>query len=604
MVYWRVNPANLMGAADSSSPSRNDAGPPNRRNRSFPGNAALLLALSIFARPTSAQAQSLVQDIFGRDLTQRGVTLVQWDGYLANPLIKTYFFPPTNSILPTTATLTANGARLYFESPSAVAASGPSKTITFTNRTIGVPVDISIFPSHQGRDQTYRLTLVFTDAANAKQTNTVPINVRILDRGHTNEFKVTINYDRDVTGFFADPDRQALVKQAAADWSYYFSSMDLDPVQIGSETTFIWSNRFAGGYFFANTNDYTGYLLYAYGTTNETHRSGGEGSHEGPVQRRSGTPLTIKRSGGFEAEINGNFNTLGWLVITNDDDWFLTQNLGNETNDLYSIAHHEIGHALIFNDAHPGFAAVRAAGAFTSEAVTNYYRAAIPVDAFDHLNGVIDPESGQGAFGYEYFGRIPRRRWLITKLDLLCAREVGYELRNSPLWTPLTAPSLDPFPAFAFVPLTLTLPVYGGIPIYCWEVIAGTLPPGLTLDPFTGALEGTPTIVGLYSFTVRVRDYHVGSPGLTRAITVLVMESPSPTLALSLLGMGPDALVDLLVTGAAGQRQVVEISDDLAKWIPVATNSLGAIPYHFFETNANPANARYYRARIVAERDP
>ena len=29
---------------------------------------------------------------------------------------------------------------------------------------------------------------------------------------------------------------------------------------------------------------------------------------------------------------------------------------------------------------------------------------------------------------HEYYGSIPRKRWIITKLDLLCAQEVGYVL--------------------------------------------------------------------------------------------------------------------------------------------------------------------------------
>lgn len=51
---------------------------------------------------------------------------------------------------------------------------------------------------------------------------------------------------------------------------------------------------------FTNTNNYTGYLFYAYGTTNRTHPSGGEGSYSGPLQTGAGSPLAIKRSGGLE----------------------------------------------------------------------------------------------------------------------------------------------------------------------------------------------------------------------------------------------------------------------------------------------------------------
>src|SRR5262249_55988221 len=154
------------------------------------------------------------------------------------------------------------------------------------------------------------------------------------------------------------------------------------------------------------------------GTINSAHRSGGEGSFGGAVQTSVGLPLQIKRSGGFEAEIYGNYNTLGWLFLTNDDQWLGTGNLGNETNDFYSIAHHEIGHALIFNPAHPGFNKAKNAGGFKSPALVAYNGGPAPIDSSDHLNGLIDPESGQGAFGYDYYGNIPRKRWMITKLDL------------------------------------------------------------------------------------------------------------------------------------------------------------------------------------------
>ena len=87
----------------------------------------------LLAAHFTASAQTIVQDIFKRPINQRGIQLVDWDGYMANPLIKFYVYPPTNAVLPGTATLTANGERLYFDKPSAVSATGPGKTIKFTN---------------------------------------------------------------------------------------------------------------------------------------------------------------------------------------------------------------------------------------------------------------------------------------------------------------------------------------------------------------------------------------------------------------------------------------------------------------------------------------
>ena len=70
-------------------------------------------------------------------------------------------------------------------------------------------------------------------------------------------------------------------------------------------------------------------LLYAYGTTNSAHRSGGEANLHGGAQTIGGMPLGLHRSGGFESEIYGNYNTLGWLFLPNDNDWLATGNFGN-----------------------------------------------------------------------------------------------------------------------------------------------------------------------------------------------------------------------------------------------------------------------------------
>jgi len=484
-------------------------------------------ALCCFALGHFADAQTRVQDIFGRSLNQRGVTLVDRDGYMANPLIEFYLLPPTNAALPGSATLTASGARLYFDIPSTVGAGGPTATRSLTHPNKLVPVSLSLFPSHTDPDGSYALTIVFTDAHHAKQTNTLPITV--IDQGthRSNDFAVTVNFDRDATHLFNNPVARLLVKQAADDWAYYFAGMNLDAVPVGAEHTWLWSNNWHGGYHALNSNTYTGYQLYAYGTANSELRSGGEASFDGGNQTSGGKRLPLHRSGGFEANIAGNWNTLGWLFLTNDQDWLATANFGRETNDFYSIAHHEIGHALVFNHGHPGYAAALATRAFTSEAVQHYYGGPVPIDAScDHLTGVIDPESGQGAYGYEYHGRIPRYRWTMTKLDLLCAQEAGYILRSNSAFAELAFPKVTLPKAATLIPYSCTLSATGGIPIYNWAISAGALPPGLSLDPFTGAFSGTPTGAGDFHFTIRVTDYHANSVGLTQDFSLTVIASP------------------------------------------------------------------------------
>ena len=46
----------------------------------------------------------------------------------------------------------------------------------------------------------------------------------------------------------------------------------------------------------------------------------------------------------------------------------------------------------------------------------------------------------------------------------------------------------------------------GGIGQLAWSVSAGSLPPGLTLDPSSGTISGTPTRGGSFTFTVKITD--------------------------------------------------------------------------------------------------
>lgn len=46
----------------------------------------------------------------------------------------------------------------------------------------------------------------------------------------------------------------------------------------------------------------------------------------------------------------------------------------------------------------------------------------------------------------------------------------------------------------------------GGVPPYGWSLVAGSLPPGLSLDPSTGTISGRPAAAGHYPFTLQVVD--------------------------------------------------------------------------------------------------
>ncbi len=129
----------------------------------------------------AALAQVRVLDVFDRELNERGITLVDWDGYMANPLIQLYCLPPTNAVLPGSALLRADGERLYFGEGGTVGAAGPATTLYFYDMTTPVPVSLSIFPAHQDADADATLTIQFTEWGGAKQTNAV--GIQVVDEG-------------------------------------------------------------------------------------------------------------------------------------------------------------------------------------------------------------------------------------------------------------------------------------------------------------------------------------------------------------------------------------------------------------------------------------
>jgi len=210
------------------------------------------------------------------------------------------------------------------------------------------------------------------------------------------------------------------------------------------------------------------------------------------------------------------------MVGLGDEVWWRATNLGDVACDLYSIAHHEIGHALVFNPGHRRFGVDKSRGRLRDERVRNYLGAEPAIDQSDHLAGSIDPASLRGAFGNEYHGRMPRGRWLITKLDLLCAQAIGYKLRATSAFAPLTLRTETLPEGSARDPYTAMLCAQGGLPGYDWSVLEGSLPDGVSLDSFSGELRGSPERPGVWEFTVRVRDYNEHEPSRSRQFRLKV----------------------------------------------------------------------------------
>jgi Putative Ig domain len=85
-------------------------------------------------------------------------------------------------------------------------------------------------------------------------------------------------------------------------------------------------------------------------------------------------------------------------------------------------------------------------------------------------------------------------------------------------------PSLNcgnPPPGQTNIAYSHTFPVTGGLAPFTFSILAGTLPPGLTLDPTTGIVSGTPTTGGTYIFTIQVVDANLNGSSVQCSILII-----------------------------------------------------------------------------------
>jgi Flp pilus assembly secretin CpaC len=73
-----------------------------------------------------------------------------------------------------------------------------------------------------------------------------------------------------------------------------------------------------------------------------------------------------------------------------------------------------------------------------------------------------------------------------------------------------------------------TLQSTGGTGTVTWSLATGTLPPGLTLNPSTGAIAGTPAAAGTSPITLRATDTATPADSVTTLLSITVNATPPP----------------------------------------------------------------------------
>ena len=115
--------------------------------------------------------------------------------------------------------------------------------------------------------------------------------------------------------------------------------------------------------------------------------------------------------------------------------------------------------------------------------------------------------------------------------------------------TSSTAPAIGVVGSL-YTPFTFTAQS-GPQAILTWSVASGTLPAGLTLDPSTGTLAGTPLTAGSSSFTVQVTDgFEASAPRQVTLIVYNPLRVYSPNLPSGVVGQPYSASVS--ASGGSG----------------------------------------------------
>lgn len=144
--------------------------------------------------------------------------------------------------------------------------------------------------------------------------------------------------------------------------------------------------------------------------------------------------------------------------------------------------------------------------------------------------------------------------------------------------SPDSAPTSPTYKAYqAFIRQT------GGTSPLRYEIISGTLPPGLVLEQNFGYITGIPTTGGIYDFTVRITDilqnivekeYSIKVPQLPQITTVGEVSAANGTPYLYNINARPEAsgtskLVWSVITAPMGFK--IDSSSGIITWKPTAT---------------------------------
>ena len=451
-------------------------------------------------------------DNFGRPVTEFGINLLDWQGYLSNPYVRLTVRGPINGTYPLSVSIKASGtSRLMLNKPSELSSTGATKTVELQSLSDEQSFLIAIAPDRGGEFsiEQHELILTTTDAADVVTSQSVPL--RVLDQDdaiETTSLPIRIDPSHDNLGgeeIFKRPDVMLASTLAIKDWFYFFDEEPFDEVPAGADWFWLSGDNFTNHEWVYNTEAYRG--MWVYLRTISTPYSTGHPSNNGLYHTRNGVEVPGQKHrslGVFFLSFAGD----NLFTSMDDEQWYLSD--PRKVTDIYTYMMHEFGHSFAYSMGWSGFSDYFDKGGATAANVIAYQGRPVPVSSGSHIfagEEYWDRLSGQSSGWVHNF---PERRWMLNKLTLLIASNAGWKIDKS------LTPFLEPEILTTELPVAdsgfnyrFSLSAQGGVPYYDWTVIEGALPDGFSLNRYTGTLKADPSVntqSGDYTFTVRLRD--------------------------------------------------------------------------------------------------
>lgn len=510
---------------------------------------------------------------FEEEVTQSGITLVDWEGPIRNPAME-YFLQGTEDLTyPLTVQLRTQMPEAYFNLPSTTSNGLATKSLVINGLEELTGFYMSIFMDEDGIGEEFDLELVYP-INGVLHTQVIP--VRIIDQDYERplSYPVIIDFSAAMHPFFQDDKVQAIIREAAEDWLYYVDGTDMDTYPARNNSQFIQPIGAPDFIQVFNQVAFNGFYLYVFGTniTAPCICSTGYPTLESnkDLQTAGGEIVPIPRFGVHALNVLGNFNEEGYVLSRPYEDWTMEDH--GLRSDLYSLSKHEIGHAIIFEYL-PRYNDFIAQNLITSPAIANYYPGGGVVlydDSELHLIDAMDPESLSVPFASSTH-QVPVGRDMLTKLDVLIMEAVGYPLRENEVTRPLSV-TLNAEPAVFGQEYSAALLGSGGVPIYRFTLVSGELPAGITFDG-VNLFSGSPQETGLFPLNILVEDYSNNEDSAIVEVLFHVLRREAELIDISIENQVAAPLID------RENREVVlmvEEGADLNNLVPNLTISPGA----------------------------